>query len=127
MMKRRLVLVWGPVICASALALLLFHQWHRSSQVAELNACVGNLCLYYAAKEQYALEHGLPNGAEIDPAVLEPGLKKHWADEMCPSAMHNTYALGKIGERPKCSIHGAYLDTHLPDGTRLTRESMTAK
>jgi len=74
--------------------------------------------MFDAAKEQYAMAHGLANGAEVDPHVLEPYLKGKWENEKCPSAMHNTYTIGRIGEQPECSIHGQRLDTHLPSGKK---------
>jgi hypothetical protein len=69
-------------------------------------ACLNNLRLIDSAKQQWALEQGKnaddsPTWDEMRPYV---GRGSKGVLPECPS--HGVYTLGRVGEKPRCSIHG---------------------
>ena len=73
-------------------------------QVAMMKACQKNLRSIDAAKEQVALAKRIAVGGTIAQEDLLPYLKRGKDNFSCPSG--GTYVVGKIGERPKCTVHG---------------------
>src|SRR5690349_8614783 len=73
------------------------HTWVAS------NACVNNLRQIDGAKQQWALENSRTNGLVTIEAIV-PYLGRGSAGEMPTCPQGGTYSIGKIGERPKCSI-----------------------
>ena len=103
------------VIIALALALLgalAVPSFLKARETAQLNACIGQMCVIESAKEAYAAEHDLPNGdilplegllEYMGPFIRDGG----WDGFHCPSATSNTYTIGRFGEDPGCFIHGS--------------------
>jgi hypothetical protein len=109
--------LFAGVLLIVVFAALAIRRWQHKRELSRLYACVGNLMVLEQAKEHYAAEHGLTNGATIDPLALEPWTMKRWEYEICPSAGTNTYTIGRIGDWPECRIHGRRPDDlHLPGG-----------
>ena len=78
---------------------------HRTRNVSAAQPCLGNLRQLEGAKEQWATDNSATSGAEIAFDDILPYLKK------MPNCNKNgTYSLGKIGEEPRCSIHGTASD-----------------
>jgi outer membrane lipoprotein-sorting protein len=74
-----------------------------STEASQRNACINNLRQIDAAKNEWALEKGKANGtlvteADITPYIMGGVLPK------CPAG--GTYTIGKVGEKPTCSIPG---------------------
>lgn len=91
------------LICA--VDLLATSGFHRVYAFSPTNACVNNLRIIDAAKQQWALENNktandTPTWADILPFLGSPG--KTTSIPKCPEG--GQYILGKIGEEPKCSI-----------------------
>lgn len=88
----------------------------RARTTSQANACINNLRQIEAAKDSYAHEQGLTNGAtvtfeNIGPTATGGYVLKDWP--VCPAATHpdltqssteNDYAIGAIGQNVKCLI-----------------------
>lgn len=79
-----------------------------SDSPAKRNACINNLRMIDAAKEQSAMANRLTDGQEADPASVAEYLRGN-AIPVCPSG--GTYTLNPIGKLPTCSVPGHTLDT----------------
>jgi len=68
-------------------------------------SCISNLMFIMGAKEQWAYQAHATNGAYCvtnEVARFFKGDAVPW----CPVAGKSAYTLGRVGEEPKCSIHG---------------------
>jgi len=94
-------------------------SFSKAGELSQQNACINNLRLIEAAKDQYALEKGLTNGATVTFANIGPtapggGYLKAWP--VCPASAHaspitrtqnlteNDYSINVIGQNAKCLI-----------------------
>ena len=91
----------------------------RALKTSQKNKCLNNLRQIEAAKDQYALERGLTNGASISFAPLVgsdgSGYLKNWP--VCPDSTNagavvrnqgmaeNDYDINVVGSNAKCRIH----------------------
>jgi len=77
-----------------------------STEVNQRNACINNLRQIDAAKNEWALEKGKPNGTPVTEADIKPYIKLDANGNLptCPSG--GKYTIGKVGEKPTCSIPG---------------------
>ena len=77
-----------------------------SPAVNQRNACINNLRQIDAAKQEWALEKGKPNGTVVTEADIKPYIKLDPNGNLpkCPSG--GKYTIGKVGELPTCSIPG---------------------
>jgi hypothetical protein len=77
-----------------------------AAQNRQRNACINYLRQFDAAKNQWALEKGKKNGDAVTEADIKPYLKLDAQGNLpkCPGG--GTYTLGKVGEKPTCSIPG---------------------
>jgi hypothetical protein len=88
----------APVGLMAAIAIPSFVKARSTSQK---NACINNLRIMDAAKEQWAMVKHKVDGDEVDPAgVLE--YMKGGKMPVCPGG--GTYKLNPIGTMPECSI-----------------------
>ena len=78
----------------------------KARETAQRNACINNLRMIDAAKNEWALENSKTNGSPVTQADLLPYFK---ADKfpVCPAG--GAYTIGAVGEPPKCSIPGHVL------------------
>ena len=67
------------------------------------NACINNLRQIDAAKNQWALEKGKATGAAVTAADIAPYLVGRRMP-VCPGG--GRYTIGKVGDKPTCSIPG---------------------
>ena len=81
----------------AAIAVPNFAQARTNSR---RNACINNLRLIDAAKEQYAIENNVDTGAAAADASITPYLKGN-AIPVCPAA--GAYTNNVIGTVPTCS------------------------
>jgi outer membrane lipoprotein-sorting protein/DNA-directed RNA polymerase subunit RPC12/RpoP len=70
---------------------------------SQQNACINNLRQIDAAKNEFALEKGKKNGDDVAEADITTYLKGGILPT-CPSG--GTYTIGKVGDKPTCSIPG---------------------
>jgi hypothetical protein len=110
--------VIAAVVIAGALA-IAFKLWFPYSSEARWqkeefsiqasNACINNLRLIDAAKQQWALEKGKSTNDTPSWADLQPYCSREGVGEIpkCPNGGH--YTLGKVGANPTCSFPSHYL------------------
>jgi hypothetical protein len=65
---------------------------------AALSSCINGLRQIDGAKEQWALDNHVKNGAIVTTNDIAP----YGGIPVCPQG--GTYTLGRVGELPKCSI-----------------------
>jgi outer membrane lipoprotein-sorting protein len=70
---------------------------------SQRNLCINNLRQIDAAKNEFALEKGKANGAAVTEDDIKPYLTGGTMP-VCPSG--GTYTIGKVGDKPTCSIPG---------------------
>jgi hypothetical protein len=75
----------------------------KARDVAMENACINNLRMIDAAKQQWALQNSKNAGDVPTAADLKPFLKTG-AFPICPSG--GTYTIGAVSNAPTCSIPG---------------------
>jgi len=77
-----------------------------SLQNRQRNTCINNLRQIDAAKNQWALEKNKKNGDPVTEADIKPYIKLDASGNLpkCPAG--GTYTIGKVGEKPACSIAG---------------------
>jgi prepilin-type N-terminal cleavage/methylation domain-containing protein len=80
--------------------------WLRQRENSRSSACQENLAKIDGAKEIYAYEHRLTNGASIQMSdLVEPDRSGYLRYEPhCPAG--GVYALNPIGTAPSCSYYG---------------------
>jgi membrane protein involved in colicin uptake len=81
----------------------------ESEKTQRMNACINNLRLFDAAKQQWALEQRKTANDTPTMADLQPYLGHGATGEMpsCPDG--GVYTIGTVGEKPACSIPGHVL------------------
>ena len=102
--KRTVVVVIGVIaLMGFILGLLLIS---KSRHGENRSICLSNLSALHAKKQQWAHDHGATNGSVV---VEEEFLDYVLGHEMpsCPSG--GQYMLGRIGKKPRCSVHGDLL------------------
>jgi outer membrane lipoprotein-sorting protein/predicted RNase H-related nuclease YkuK (DUF458 family) len=80
-----------------------------SKETSQRNVCINNLRQIDAAKNEWALEKGKANGTAVTEDDIKPYIKLDADGNLpkCPSG--GTYTIGKVGEKPTCSIPGHQL------------------
>lgn len=100
-----LVEIMIVVAIIGLLAAIAVPNFVQARQTARTNACVNNLRLIDAAKEQYALEQNVADGAAVaDGTVLDAYLKGGWDGINCPMSDPgvNDYTPNAISVPPTC-------------------------
>ena len=104
-----LVEIMIVVAIIGLLAAIAIPNFVRARQTAQQNACLNNLRIIDAAKQQWALEKS--KTADAIPTVqdIAPYLKLDANGNVpgCPSG--GTYTLNAVGELPSCSVAGHVL------------------
>jgi hypothetical protein len=78
----------------------------KAREVSQENACINNLRMIDAAKNEWALENNkttndTPTGADLDKYIMKTG---GFNSLHCPAG--GTYTIGRIGVPPTCSVPG---------------------
>jgi hypothetical protein len=97
------------VAVAGLLAAIAIPNFVKARTTAQQNACVNNLRLFDAAKQQWALENRKQNTDTPTMKDLQPYLGRGANLELpvCPAG--GVYTIGSVGEKPTCSIPGHVL------------------
>jgi len=115
MNKRRIIAVVALLVLVGAVVV----WWAgRDARRRNLSHCISNMCFIDSGKEQYALEHGLTNGSVVTREQIAEYINGGWQHFDCFSAGGDKYIIGKIGEEPRCPVHGSRGDAHFPDGSK---------
>ena len=99
-----LVEIMIVVAIIGLLAAIAVPNFAQARQNARRGACVNNLRLIDAAKEQWALETNAAPDASVADTDIEPYLKGN-AMPVCPGS--GTYAVGDMDVLPTCSLSGS--------------------
>ncbi len=95
---------------AGMLAAIAVPNFVRAREAAQRNACVNNLRMLDAAKQQWALEGNQPD--EATPTADDLRVYMRTMPTGCPTAPHATYRINAVGANPECSSGRA--DHRLP-------------
>ena len=92
------VMIIGMLV---TMAMPTFIRARSNTQTA---VCLNNLRMILTAKSTVALEENLNNGGIVDPADIDPFLKKPFAEMVEPAG--ETYEIRPVGEDPICTYGG---------------------
>ena len=95
-------ILWA-VIMIPMLAAIAIPNFVKAREVAMTNACINNLRMIEAAKNEWALEHSkkpadVPASQDLTPYF------KSGAFPTCPAG--GTYTIGAVSNAPTCSVSG---------------------
>ena len=103
-----LVEIMIVVAIIGLLAAIAIPNFARARATAQQNACINNLRIVDAAKEQWALETNRNIGAACVAANIDPYIKGTTVATICPADAARTFAtsytIGVLGADPVCLI-----------------------
>ena len=99
-----LVEIMIVVAIIGLLAAIAIPNFVRARQTAQTNACLNNLRIIDAAKNQYALENGLKTGDATATAITLQPYIGHSATSVFPTCPigSSVYTIAAIGTNPTC-------------------------
>jgi hypothetical protein len=78
------------------------YNFYRSARVKSSQPCWGNLVNIGSAKDQWAVDTRATSGTPVTVESILPYLRSM---PTCHVA-GGTYIIGKLGEEPRCTVHG---------------------
>lgn len=93
------------VAIVGLLAAIAIPSFVKARTTSQLNACINNMRMIDAAKEQAGLEHGYRVGDAVPESEVSPYLRGGLKGTVCPAG--GRYTLNPLGEDPVCSKHGS--------------------
>src|ERR1700734_3772572 len=104
-----LVEIMIVVAIIGLLAAIAIPNFVKARTTSQQNACINNLRLIDAAKQQWALENRKQSTDTPTMKDLQPFLGRGANGELpvCPAG--GEYTVGSVGEKPTCSIAGHVL------------------
>ena len=99
-----LVEIMIVVAIIGILAAIAIPSFQRSRTTTRINACINNLRLIDAAKEQSALANNLDDGDAVADVV---NYMKGGAMPICPA--NGAYTVNAVGTPPVCNVAGRVL------------------
>jgi prepilin-type N-terminal cleavage/methylation domain-containing protein len=108
-----LVEIMIVVAIIGLLAAIAIPNFVRARSTSQQNACINNLRLIDAAKQQWALEKGMPSGAvptldAVAATGLQPYLGRGASGEVpfCPldSGKTGAYVINAVSNKPTCNL-----------------------
>ncbi len=107
-----LVEIMIVVAIIGLLAAIAVPNFVQARTSARRNACINNLRLVEAAKEQTALENNLATGAAVVAADIDPYMKGTTAAVICPAdgaqTFATSYAINVVGTNADCNIDATH-------------------
>jgi prepilin-type N-terminal cleavage/methylation domain-containing protein len=115
-----LVEIMIVVAIIGLLAAIAIPNFVRARQTSQTNACINNLRIIDAAKQQWALEKGQQTSATPASSNIVPYLGR--AGTAMPSEpLGGSYTINALSVVPYCSIAGAPGSTNLTHSAFLTQ------
>ena len=87
-------------------------QWIRARENSQSKSCIENLRKLYDAKEIFAHETNLSNGASVNMSDLWPDYISGSTAPQCPGG--GSYTVNVVGANPECSVTGGTFPHILP-------------
>ncbi len=115
-----LVEIMIVVAIIGLLAAIAIPNFVRARQTSQTNACINNLRIIDAAKQQWALEQGQQTTATPASTDIEPYLGRA-GTAMPTEPLGGTYTINALSIVPYCSIAGAPGSTNATHGAYLTQ------
>ena len=100
-----LVEIMIVVAIIGLLAAIAIPNFVKARETAQRNACINNLRLIDASKEQYALEYNLTTGSTIPNSTNLADYFKGNVFPTCPSG-NSAYTVNAVGTPPTCTATG---------------------
>jgi competence protein ComGC len=75
----------------------------RARGGASQNSCLANLKIIEGAKASWAMEHGITNRA-VEPQAADLFGASKYVREVPACFLNGMYSIGKLSERPRCSV-----------------------
>ncbi len=94
------------VLIIALLAAIAVPSFARARNRSRISACVNNLRIIDAAKEQWAMENNANDGDTPTEAQITPYMKSG-VMPTCPAS--GTYTIQPIGTNPTCSVGGEHV------------------
>ena len=104
----KVILLIAAVFALTAVGYFMHHAWG----VRNAQPCWGNLASLAGAKEQWAIENNAALGAPVTSDNILPYVRGSRMPTC--NVVNAKYILGKIGEEPRCTIHGT-ISHYKPD------------
>ena len=114
-MRRRaftLVEIMIVILIIGILLAIAVPQFLRAKEQSYQKVCVANLRDFEYAKELYAADNKLPNGAPCNIGDLWPTYLRGIAFPNCPEG--GVYDVGAIGDTPTCTLNAGNFAHVLP-------------
>lgn len=109
----RLMYIFIVVCCLGLLVFIAGQNIVKHPQTSPANACINNLFQINIAANEFALEHGLTNGAPIHyPNDLTPYIKLNSAGKIPPCPSGGIYQINRVGDIPTCSLSNTVTPAH---------------
>ena len=111
--QKRFTLVEIMIVVAiiGLLAAIAIPSFLKARQKSMTNSCVANLKQIHGAKESYAMDEGMTDGAGCTMANLTDA---NWLESTPTPPAGGTYTPGAIGTDPVCPNEANYADHVLP-------------
>ena len=77
----------------------------KARDVSQRNACINNMRMIDAAKEQAAMGLGYKDGQTVTEQEVSPYIRRGFSGLVCPRG--GRYAIKPLGQEPECSEHGS--------------------
>ena len=97
-----LAIVWAVFFIPLLMAIAI-PNFVKARDTSMHNACINNMRMIQAAKQEWALENGKPGDATPTENDLTPYFQNHQFPH-CPAG--GTYTINNITNPPACSTHG---------------------
>jgi hypothetical protein len=86
---------------------------HHYPNTSPANTCINNLRQIDAAKSEWALEKGKTNGTVATENDIKPYIMLNQYGRIPPCPSGGKYTIGKVGDKPTCSIDTNSIQPHV--------------